>query len=147
MEQKIETDILKSLVFYGFFQPSEAQEEEITTKNIISQNEPNNHVLIFDDKEHIVWNLKNDILKNTVKWLYNKKRLQIKDLPIYAPGGSRYVLNVKPNHADGRSFIGKPYEIIPGMFLLLNFSGSDCIRISEYLMKRFAPEINFKIVE
>lgn len=153
MERKIETDILKSLVFYGFFQPSEAQEEKITTKNINSQNEvkiqnePNNHVLIFDNKEHIVWNLKNDILKNTVKWLYNKGKLQVKDLPIYAPGGSRYLLNTKPNHADGRSFIGKPYEILPGMFLLLNFSGSDCIRISEYLMKRFAPEINFKIVE
>jgi len=153
MERIIETDSLKSLIFYGFFQPSEAQDEEITTKNSISQSEvkiqhePNNHVLIFDNKEHIVWNLKNDILKNTVKWLYNKGKLQVKDLPIYAPGGSRYVLNTKPNHADGRSFIGKPYEIIPGMFLLLNFNGSDCIRISEFLMKRFAPEINFKIVE
>lgn len=159
MERKIEGDVLKSLVFYGFFQTSEAYEQQITTNNTNGQKEalgihdqisikspPNSHIIIFDN-DHIVWRNYIDILQNTAKWLYDKKRLQTKDLPVYVSSGKRYLINITPNHVDGRPFIGNYYKISDGMFLLTNLSGPECIKNSEYLMQRFAPEIKYNIIQ
>lgn len=163
MERNIESGVLKSLVFYVSefmsFQPSEAQEQQITTNNNNSpkttlgihekmtiKSPPNSHVVIFDN-DRIVWREYIDILKITADWLYKKRRLQTKDLPVYVPSGKRYLINIKPNHEDGRPFIGNYYKISDGMFLLTNLSGAECKKDSEYLMQRFAPEIKFEILD
>lgn len=159
MERKIENDVLKSLVLYGFFQTSEAYEQQITTNNT-SQKEslgihdqmtikspPNSHVIVFGDDDPIVWRNYIDILQNTAKWLHDNKRLQAKDLPVYVSSGKRYLINITPNHADGRPFIGNYYKISDGMFLLTNLSGPECMKNSKYLMQRFAREIKYNILE
>jgi len=67
-------------------------------------------------------------------------------LPVYVPNGKRYQINLKPIHEYGRQFDGTPYKISQDRYLLTNFSANDCKTHTEYLMKKFAPEINFKIL-
>ena len=143
IDRKIENDILKSLIFYvsefNFVESSDFQDQKI-----IGATEHQN-MLVFDDEKK-PWIYSNDILKITAQWLFDNGRLQNKDLPIYVPSGKRYLINTKPVHESGKLFDGKPYQISSDMHLLVNFSSDGCKMHAEYLMKNFAPEINFKIL-
>jgi len=142
IDRKIENDVLKSLIFYvsefNFMESSDFQ-NQIIIDAIEDQN-----LLFFDDKTK-PWTLSNDMLKITAQWLFDNGRLQSKDLPVYVPRGKRYLINTKPVHESGKSFESK-YQISSDMYLLINFSTDGCKMYAEYLMKKFAPEINFKIL-
>jgi len=154
IDRKIENDILKSLIFYvsefKFLQSSDIQDLEITTAAITPRTE-GVKLLSFDDEKK-PWRDYNDLLIITTKWLFENKRLQSKNLPVYVPHGKRYLINSRPFHnyagPDGkpRPFDGTPYQISQDMYILTNFSSNDCKTHAEYLMKKFAPEIDFKIL-
>lgn len=88
----------------------------------------------------------NDVLKTTATWLFESGRIQEKDLPIYVLNGGRYLLNTIPYHKNNREFDGTPYKIKESVYLNTNFSANDCRRQSEYLMKKFAPDVKFEII-
>lgn len=145
IDRKIENDILKSLIFYvsefKFLQSSDIQDQEIIT-NVTKGLK----LLEFDDEKK-PWYDYNDLLKVTANWLFKTRRLQSKNLPVYVPNGKRYLINLKPIHEYGRPFDGTPCQISEDMYLLTNFSAKDCKSHAEYLMKKFAPEVDFKILE
>ncbi len=102
--------------------------------------------LIIGDKR-LHCNKFNDVLKTTADWLFESGRIQKKDLPIYVLNGGRYLLNTRPYHKNERKFDGTPYKIPnQDVYLNTNFSANDCRRQSEYLMKKFAPDIKFEII-
>lgn len=144
IDRKIEDDILKSLIFYvsefKFLQSSDVQDQKIITNSIEGLK------LLTFNNEKKPWRDYNDLLKITAKWLFENGRLQSRNLPVYVPNGKRYLINLKPIHEYGRPFDGTPYQISQDMYLLTNFSANDCKTHAEYLMKKFAPEIDFKIL-
>ncbi|MFZ3167374.1 MAG: hypothetical protein WA130_07140 [Candidatus Methanoperedens sp.] len=144
IDRKIENDIFKSLIFYvsefKFFQSSEIQNQKI----IADVNEDQKIIIFGEEKKP--WRDYNDLLKITSKWLFEKNKLQTKDLPVYVPHGKQYLINSKPIHEYGKKFAGKPYEISQNMILNTNFSSDSCLTHAEHLMRKFAPEIGFKIL-
>lgn len=144
IDRKIENDILKSLIFYvsdfKFLQYSDIPSQKINTDDNEGQ-----RILLFGEEKK-TWRDYNDLLKITSKWLFENKRLQKKDLPVYVPHGKQYLIHSIPVHEYGKKFAGKPYKISENIFLNTNFSSDSCLTHSEYLMKKFAPEIDFKIL-
>ncbi len=144
IDRKIENDIFKSLIFYvsefKFLQSSDIQDQEI----IEDVNKGQKTIIFGDEKK--TWRDYNELLKITSKWLFENKKLQNKDLPVYVPHGKQYLINSKPIHDYGKKFAGKPYEISQNMFLNTNFSSESCLTHAKYLMGKFAPEINFRIL-
>ncbi len=96
--------------------------------------------------QRIHCNKSNDVLKKTATWLFESGRIQEKDLPIYVLNGERYLLNTIPYHSNKREFDGTPFKVKEGVYLNTNFSANDCRRQSEYLMKKFAPDVKFEII-
>lgn len=145
IERNIENDNFKSLTFYvSEFQFLESL--QISDQKIITHDAEINQKLLIYGTDKKTWRHYSDLLKITAKWLVEKGRLQSKNLPVYVPSGKRYLIHSEPVHEYGRPFDGKPYEITKDMYLLTNFSANDCKIHAEYLMKKFAPEINFKIL-
>lgn len=140
IEPKIENNVLRSLTFYASeFRFIESQ--KIQEMIPISAYEK----ILVIGKERIPWNKYNDILKISTRWLFKNVSIQKKDLPIYVPNGGRYLINSKPYHEYNREF--DSYEkISEDIYLNTNFSGPDCKRHAQYLMKKFAPDIDFKIL-
>lgn len=145
IEQNTENENIKSLIFYmSEFRFLESL--QISNQKIITDDSEINPKSLNFGNEKKPWRHYGDLLKITAKWLVEKGRIQSKNLPVYVPSGKRYLINLKPIHEYGRPFDGKPYEISKDMYLLTNFSSNDCKIHAEYLMRKFAPEINFKIL-
>ena len=139
IEPRIENGILKSLIFNA----SEFKFLESLPQTSLIINDTSK-VLIIGDKK-IPWTKSNDLLIIPTRWLFENNRLQKKDMPIFVPSSKRYLLNSKPEHSYGRRFDSS--EIISeGIYLHTNYNTSDCKRHGEYLMKKFAPDIEFKIL-
>lgn len=145
IEPNSENDILKSLIFYA----SEFKLIDTPKIPLIPPELVFGSTLIIGDKR-IHCNKFNDVLKTTADWLFESGRIQKKDLPIYVLNGGRYLINTLPYHINKRKFDGTPYKInkIPNqdVYLNTNFSANDCRRQSEYLMKKFAPDVKFEII-
>ncbi len=142
IEPKSENDILKSLIFYA----SEFKFIDTPKIPLVPSELVFGSTLIIGDKR-IHCNKFNDVLKNTAVWLFESGRIQKKDLPIYVLSGGRYLLNTRPYHKNERKFDGTPHKIPnQDVYLNTNFSANDCRRQSEYLMKKFAPDVKFEIV-
>lgn len=141
---KMENDSFIKLGLQGlnFLQSPDIQNQKSTFESQKS--------LVFGDEKK-PWNEFNDLMKVTATWLYDNGRLQSRDLPVFVPRGKRYLINSIPFHnyigKDGKikEFDGKPCLIAKDMWLNTNFDGGDCKVIAEYMMKRFAPDISFKI--
>lgn len=143
---KIERNIKnESLIFhvseFRFLETSHSQNQD----EIISNIGIDSKSLIIGEDKLIVRHSK-DVLKYTTDWLFKKGLIKSKDLPVYVPNGKRYLLNKKPEHDYGRPFDGKPHKVSQDVYLLTNFSTIDCITNSKYLMKKFAPNIKFKLM-
>jgi len=108
-------------------------------------------LLVFGDKKK-PWRAYNDLLILTAEWLYENGYLQKERFPVFVPSGKRSLINSKPFHEyvgkDGKlkKFDGTPIEIAKDVWLNTNFDSGDCKVTAEYLMKRFAPDISFKIL-
>lgn len=140
IEPKIDGGRIKKLIF----DVSNFKLEPPTVSAL--QPEPLNKQTLVIGNERLPWRKSNDLLKNTAEWLFEHSRLQLKDLPVYVPGGRRYLLNSIPQHGYGRKFDGTPYKVSESLFLCTSFSSPDCKAHAEYLMKKFAPDIEFKIL-
>lgn len=145
LDLKIEND---GFIWFGlcglkFLQSQDVQDQKPITEGL--------KLLVFDNEKK-PWRAYNDLLIFTAKWLYENGRLQIDCLPVFVPNGKRYLINSKPFHdylgKDGKpkKFDGTPIAITKDMWLNTNFDSGDCKLTAEYLMRRFAPEISFKIL-
>ena len=157
----IERDIANdSLIFYAselkFLESSQTSNK---TSYVTSESK-----LIIIGKEEIPWRIYRDLLIEPARWLLKNNRIQKKDLPIYdVSHGKRYLLHYEPKHSTEREF--DSFEKIDllkllegsylsswgdlaskGIYLHTNYASGDCKRNGEYLLSKFAPAVEFKIL-
>lgn len=146
--ERIIPDIDKGkFIFYAseiMFEPS-----PIKDSNIKSTNSKEGRIVVFGNEE-INWNLKRDLLTIPAEWLVNNGRIKKEDMPVYDVSGSQgrgklYLLNKVPKHPNESDFISYK-QLADGIYLFKNYSGRNCIRNGEYLMKKFAPDVKFSIL-
>jgi hypothetical protein len=132
-----------SLIFYA----SEIMFESAITKMPEINNNEKQIVLGDEEKD---WTLKRELLTIPAEWLVENGFIKKEDMPIYDASASQgrgklYLLNEEPKHSDETDFISSK-KLADGIYLFKNYSGPNCKRNGEYLMRKFAPDVKFSIL-
>jgi len=102
--------------------------------------------LIIINKEIKPWKDHKDKLRIVARWLFENKRLQEKDLPVKDQANRTvFLLNSKPQNGEGREF-HQSTKITDSVYLNTCYDAVYCDKNAKYLMKIFAPDIEFEIL-
>lgn len=134
-------------IFYAseiMFEPSVIKRSNINSKE--------EKIIVFGNEE-IKWNIKRDLLTIPAQWLVDngfikKENMAVEDFSKFKGRGNLTLLNKVPEHLDNPDSVEfvSSKKLADDIYLFKNYSGRNCKRNGEYLMKRFAPNVKYSIL-
>lgn len=115
--------------------------EAITLKRYDKNKHGLPRYVIMPDGSVFALNHWNEWLVKTVKWLYKKGYLTMKDLPLKLPRGRTFILNKKPLHPNNKRFHSTT-RIAKGIYLEKGVGSDGAVRRILFLFKKYGINTN-----
>lgn len=106
---------------------------------VVTGQKPSFSRIVFPDGQGYPINRWNDLLKQTVAWLYNKGLLTTAHCPI-AIGRKRNLVHTQPKHKDGSDFF-QPTQVGP-LWLETHYSAKGCKNRAIQLLEQFRVNLD-----
>lgn len=86
----------------------------------------------------------NDVLFEVANFLISKGKIHRNNCPIYTPSGTRYLISTSPRQPNGKGFFN-PANLKANLYLEKNWSSSDCLSHSKYLIDNYKHGDDFYV--
>lgn len=108
-------------------------------QKVVAGQKPSFSRIVFPDGQEYPINRWNDLLKQTVTWLYKTGRLTTAHCPV-AIGRKRYLVHTQPKHKEGSDFF-QPTQVGP-LWLETHYSAKGCKNRVIRLLEQFGVNLD-----